>query len=348
MTENPFLPLDAFAVYSAPDAPYERICEALTGFQIILFFQPPLTMQEHLLIMDAVQQYYSLVGKHLVSGQAPAAPTNGLLKRYKRINEPDFFRQRLLTWLDAYAQKYKMPLSEKQIYYDCLLTSAPSINEPGHFSLSVFMPNPVVLPYLGYLSLSFPATYIVEQDEAFIFNYMKKMCATLKPYHGMAGFAALTTLRHDSNSRSGRYVIDALDRHPGLNFINFTSCIEKQTTGILTVNWLNYINNELADNIGGRKGVNEKLTPSLRSHDLEDGLLIQSGYMPQLGDAVKNIRTSAYTEGYKLLKPLIADPDKSYFTYDTWYDQDGIYSHKLMYEKEMEKKSLHWPHRFSA
>lgn len=73
-----------------------------------------------------------------------------------------------------------------------------------------------------------------------------------------------------------------------------------------TINWLTAVNNEIVTELGGLETIKKKLSTKVIIHPLKNGIVLQAGEEPILGDKTQLTLLEPYIELDKLLKPITA------------------------------------------
>lgn len=98
-----------------------------------------------------------------------------------------------------------------------------------------------------------------------------------------------------------------LKRHPGLGHGGNFAIYERALHGISNVSWLTLLGRELVERKGGREAIQSALTarsPDIVVHPLGDGVCIQAGPLPQIGDVNRGDTLPLYHEVGRYLKDL--------------------------------------------
>lgn len=168
-----------------------------------------------------------------------------------------------------------------------------------------------------------------------LFNF----CADrLKPFHGHAGLAAVSSYDHEEWQREE---LDVATRYLGLyieaTFIDPTPAPH----GLKSIDWLTFVGNTLAERVGGAHRLKAACsTLGLESTDLSYGLLITTGVAPDLAPieagqpntlvklnaALRPLRNGAF--GSMAFGSVNGEPRFNRCTSDLWirrFDKPGIW-----------------------
>lgn len=166
----------------------------------------------------------------------------------------------------------------------------------------------------------FPAHWVLENAEAFVAELVA-WCNIVKPRHGMAGLCALRNPSSPAYSMKDSRIFPFLKRYPGLDYTDTSqfSLVTRREKDhkIRGTNWLTVLDNDFLSKIGGRTTVDEMLAQEaeIYIHDWNDGIVIQAGALPELGDSNKGYWPTAYGPVARLTKDIRFDGygKKGYF-----------------------------------
>lgn len=154
---------------------------------------------------------------------------------------------------------------------------------------------------LSFLSVTLPISWVNDNPQGTFVKMTQTYSEKLKAYHGYAGFAALSPLGY-SAARTAELEIYALARRfPGLEVDYPISQVRHLEKGIKGVNWLTILNNQWLEKLGSIEFLSSHLDDSFIFHHYTEGMIIQAGPHPQLGDSNrKNI-----PEHYRIISHLL-------------------------------------------
>jgi hypothetical protein len=160
----------------------------------------------------------------------------------------------------------------------------------------------------GYFQMYLPLTWFGNHPDTlqdFVLNFAKR----LRSLSGYAGIGVLEPLSIYAREPFQSTVRQIAERFPGLEIEDCPGHLNHVGEGIKGVNWLTLLGDRWIHEIGGvdylhvRLGDDFKLTP----YDgglLIQGLLIQAGPKPQIGDVTANRWPRHYVTLAKVLKPI--------------------------------------------
>ncbi|OLP45411.1 hypothetical protein BJF95_16900 [Rhizobium oryziradicis] len=100
----------------------------------------------------------------------------------------------------------------------------------------------------------------------------------------------------------------ALKRFPGLDFSDPGSfqVVSEESDGLSfkSLNWLTVLGDQVANHLGDKTALREKLGSSCPVHAFDGGIVVQAGDEPQLGDNNRGIVLDDYRRVAKALKPV--------------------------------------------
>jgi len=216
--------------------------------------------------------------------------------------------------------------------FELQLTSADKIQEAGAFNLYMLMNGVREGKEIGYLSISFPLSFLQQFESGFFQHLLHDWCRRLTPYHGYAGLGFIQCAAYAPASFFEPNLYPLIKRFPGIEFDEPSSHSLYFTEGIKGVNWLTILSNEFITKIGGLDHMKAQLDDSFLFYDFEQGSMIQAGPHPQIGDSEQENIPKQYQELYRVVKPV--QGDYKYILFKTPDDVDGTLA------------AQEWLHRF--
>lgn len=164
------------------------------------------------------------------------------------------------------------------------------------------------MPGTGILELFFPVEWVVAQSGNWSFvSLANGLMERLQPLHATAGLGLVFPKEggHFRRTIGESFLIYPIaKRHPGLEIISGLH-FKQFLTSIYTVNWLNYLREEMLAPLGGRAAVVAACQEAgLPTQDLGRCLLIQAGPGPAPGDTEVGQDLPGYRAAMKILKPI--------------------------------------------
>lgn len=192
---------------------------------------------------------------------------------------------------------------------------------------------------ISTFSFTLPRDHAFDEVKKKQFLELFKFCADrLKPFHGHAGLAAVSSYDHEEWQCEE---LDVATRYQGLyieaTFIDSTPAPH----GLKSVDWLTFVGNTLTERIGGDRGLKDACRAlGLESTDLAYGLLIATGIAPDicpierepsatligLNATLRPLRNGAF--GSMAFGSVNGEPRFNRCTSDLWirrFDQQGIW-----------------------
>jgi hypothetical protein len=126
----------------------------------------------------------------------------------------------------------------------------------------------------------------------------------LRPAHGLAGFTVIMEVATISGEP---YACASMRRFPGLDFQNPVSFIgnaESIHNRIKCVNWLTVLGDQVLGELGGLEAARQALEPECKLWPYPEGVMIQAGPVPQLGDTHAGIMPQRYQKVARFTRPV--------------------------------------------
>jgi hypothetical protein len=187
------------------------------------------------------------------------------------------------------------------------LTGSEDTDDANPFMLIALMPLKTPPPFMGFLSVAFPFSFLEQQPPGWYFQWIRSACERLRPLHGYAGFGLATSIDAAEASGALKLMYPYAARFPGLEIDDPVKLLFYLENGIKGVNWLTIVDDSLLERIGGRDEVRESFSDLITVHEYGGGLIVQAGPVPQLGDLETGFVPQRYREAYRVLKPLQAE-----------------------------------------
>jgi hypothetical protein len=152
------------------------------------------------------------------------------------------------------------------------------------------------------LRLVVPANWVID-NLAELKNFFVDISQRLPFRFGTAGFAFICTQYEQETSQG--YAWARGMRHRGLDIYADES--DRYTTGfdgIKGVNWLTMIDSDYVAELGGTSKIGKGLPQGVKIAKLANGIVLQAGAKPELGDTNRRRDLPEYAAVYKRLQPL--------------------------------------------
>jgi hypothetical protein len=122
---------------------------------------------------------------------------------------------------------------------------------------------------------------------------------------GLAGYS-FECSRYDKE-KSETHAWSHSMRHPGVDIVRIPFDAKAVgSEGIKGVNWLTLIDAGLLKELGGVKGIRQRLSAGIEIIECRHGVILKAGASPALGDVNRGDTLPLYREVYGLLAPWIA------------------------------------------
>lgn len=131
-----------------------------------------------------------------------------------------------------------------------------------------------------------------------------EVCRALPIQSGLAGFS-LECSKYDQETSQTHAVATGM-RHQALDICRITDdSLAVANDGIKGVGWLTAIGSELVAQIGGARQIKKSVHRDVEITEAADGLILQAGAAPVLGDVNKGGSLAAYRSVYRLIAPYV-------------------------------------------
>jgi hypothetical protein len=125
--------------------------------------------------------------------------------------------------------------------------------------------------------------------------------------HGTAGFGLVEPLNWEASLEVAPVVTATAARYQGLDVLDIHAPRLEALDGIVAVNWLTIIHDELIAKLGGREPLRGQFTKDIICHDVPHGFVIQAGPKPVSGDANGPDELGPYREVARVLRPIFTN-----------------------------------------
>lgn len=158
---------------------------------------------------------------------------------------------------------------------------------------------------LSFLTLSLSLEWAAQRPIAAYVEIVREVCDLLAPVHGYAGLGALAPVGGVDEP-----IIEAVyglgSRFQGLEIdmpVHHESFLSSERR-IKGVNWLTVLHDGWVERLGGAAALRDALGPAITVHRFSQGIILQAGAGPRLGDTRKGERLDAYRAVAKALEPI--------------------------------------------
>lgn len=160
----------------------------------------------------------------------------------------------------------------------------------------------------AYITAVLPFSWLADHGGG-LQRMMLTWCERLNPIYGYAGIGAVQSLDMIEKKRTRQYLTGLTARHPGLDVVN--PAVEANRVldaagrvRTKSATWLTALGAELCDALGGQTALAESLDDNFVITGFGQGLLIQAGPTPQLGDTNTRHMPRYYQQLARLLAPV--------------------------------------------
>ncbi len=176
-----------------------------------------------------------------------------------------------------------------------------------------------------------------QQHPQFLQKLFAELCDILQPLSAVGGLCMATPLARIVLQDQQQVLLPLLDNHPGLLVGQAFDMDYGMRFRMSAVNWLTAVHGDLLALCGGRETVLEQLTrPGFETTSYgNDGLLVQAGPSPQLGNLAEGITLPHYGDLARVLKPARFQLEKGPRPHVLHYGPEGmIHSEKLLIKSQ--------------
>jgi Protein of unknown function (DUF3396) len=179
----------------------------------------------------------------------------------------------------------------------------------SHFggSLVARGPEPLLPVDISYLEFSVSVSSLLKHGFDQWTQMILEACQRLKPLHGLAG-PSIQFDRIYSSTTAHALSFPLIKRFPGIHCArDSTFTIEIQNTGnekIFSTNWLTIVARKILSRSAEAEAAVSSLPDTCEVHEYGDGLILQAGALPQLGDINRGLVLDDYRRVAQALKPI--------------------------------------------
>ena len=263
------------------------------GMVLYLYFREQRGLQQRLALLKLVHAFRAQVGEDQWGWWASEATGKMYFDRKKKFD------------LQKHEQHLLNPNKPFAVAMSSVDAGGDSLEEVGDNAQRFFMEvsaNERNM-HVGSIRLYVPLSWAIAQPPTdSLVALFSQWAADLNALHGVLGVGVGLSQQNLAQIDRSYYfdLAKAAHLYPGLICENPWEVA--MAKGMTSVNWLNFVNDEWLDRIGGRQAVKAQCKPPVLTADLPNGLLVRAGNDPQIAsEHLEHYRTVA-----KLLKPLRA------------------------------------------
>jgi hypothetical protein len=112
-------------------------------------------------------------------------------------------------------------------------------------------------------------------------------------------------------------------RYPGIDIPDLDGDLVVIKSGLKCINWLTFLNKEYCERLGGSKKLHESLGKDIALHSLSNGVIIQAGPRPDIGDVNRRSRLPLYKKVGSVVSSLRAKGHPEFIPTVTTYDEEA-------------------------
>lgn len=243
-----------------------------------------------------------------------AAP--GLLRFYEEFMTR--FGAKLTTYVTGTMTSWRKPTSRVFQMVPAWLAEPRNL-ENGEFQI-VFHSGPSVTEFIpptlslffnngnSYMAVTLPPDFVAQGPDMAVDFVRTAIGSVFALSAGWGGYAIAWNEKMGPPPPELEQQLRAwLKRHPGLGHGEKFNIYRRALHGISNVSWLTLLGRELVERKGGREAIQAALaarSPDIVVHPLGDGVCIQAGPLPQIGDVNRGDDLPLYHEVGRYLKDL--------------------------------------------
>lgn len=156
---------------------------------------------------------------------------------------------------------------------------------------------------LSYVHLCVPMDFFAQQSVK-LPQLLLQMCEWLHPCHGYGGLGLEESYHTPTRQAFEPTAFGLLQRFPGLEADYPIAHSMHAKAGIKGVNWLTVLGEPWLERVGGLQGLRSTLDENYTLQAFTDGVLVQAGPHPSLGDRNRNQWPQAYVKLARRLRPV--------------------------------------------
>jgi Protein of unknown function (DUF3396) len=179
----------------------------------------------------------------------------------------------------------------------------------------------------SYFRMVAPLDWIDSSKESFIdlARHSLNGFSLLSGYAGYSFFWRVLSveMNKEATSRIGPW----LKRYPGFSHGNVAALPKLASDGIVAIDWLTLLGAEYVNRLGGARNISQSLGPEIQVLTLDNGIVIQAGEQPEIGDINRNQTLPLYHKVGKVLKPIKASGEEAWIQglnpdeMEKWFDR---------------------------
>jgi hypothetical protein len=146
---------------------------------------------------------------------------------------------------------------------------------------------------LSYISASFPPTWF-ENHKINFPEFVLNWCEKIKPLHGYGGIGILESPEYSVAQNYEKEVYALAKRFPGLEVDYPDVHVLYLRGGIKGINWITIMDEKWVEMLGGEKLLKSKLDTNFKIYGYSQGIAIQAGKNPEIGDVNRNLDPKYY------------------------------------------------------
>jgi len=156
---------------------------------------------------------------------------------------------------------------------------------------------------LSYLTVHFPLTGFADRKTGLV-DFLLNWCNKLQPIHGYAGIGILESPSLSVAQYYEKTVYAISKRFLGIEVDDPLSHVLYLKGGIKGVNWLTVLSEIWLNKLDNSMELIDGLPSEYKTYRYSEGVIIQSGLYPELGDTNRNLNLKSYPKLAQILKPI--------------------------------------------
>lgn len=157
----------------------------------------------------------------------------------------------------------------------------------------------------GALRLVLPIAFIGRTVSTFV-DLAKSLAGKVGFSSGLGGYSLNWNRLGDFAHDAKKEIMVISRRYPGIDIPDLTGDVRVVGNGIKCVNWLTFLSSNYMSRLGGVEGLRSILDSETELRFVQDGLMIQAGPQPEIGDVNRHAALPFYHKVGHALRTLRA------------------------------------------
>jgi len=164
----------------------------------------------------------------------------------------------------------------------------------------------------AYFRMVLPVDWFVSDPTSFL-ELVHSAISDFPLLSGYAGYSFFWQTRDpEIMEKAAEYYKPWLKRHPGFVHGETMEFVETALFGIVAVDWLTLLGSTYTEKLGGAERISKDLDNDIEVFPFNNGVIIQAGSLPKIGDVNRNDRLEAYQKVARYLMGLRAPVEEAW------------------------------------